>query len=173
MAKPIVKLVDVEVMEERILLLAEETVEELHRFGQSVLSEAQQRGAALDAKLIAILGWSSAVLAFLLFSSSGSKWVSAAAMIASAAAVLLSFLGLRSRMYCAPSEVDWFREELLDHPSRLKRHHVISMLTAHQSETSRSLSKMSFLARAEVALVSAAALVILQLLAGFLSVLGG
>ena len=53
---------------ERLLLANpyQELTEELFSFGQLLLDEIQQRTAQLDTKLISLLGWTAAILAFLL-----------------------------------------------------------------------------------------------------------
>ena len=113
MADQLVQTVDVAEVEFRLPSLADDSVEELYRFGTLMVSSAQLRTARLDAKLTGILGWSSAALAFLLVGGSalrphGSALVVLLLPIAiTTTSVIAAYFGLESRLWPTPSERDW------------------------------------------------------------------
>lgn len=131
---------------ERLLLANkyEELTEELFSFGQLLLDEVQQRTAQLDTKLISLLGWTAAILAFLLVGDA--SWVESAhkpgiattivmllATLSSLGAVACSFLGVKTAMFQFSSEKDWFETSLFNDVLTLKKFHLISMLETHQA----------------------------------------
>lgn len=148
--------VDIEDIETQMASgIPNETLEELYRFEELMLTEGQQRTTQLDFKLTSILGWSSAALAFLLLSGQAqnvnilvrTRTVAATAIIFIAAAI--ASWALKTIMYSAPSEEDWFRSDLFDESQRLKKYHVVSMLTAHQCGLKANAQKARRLRRAE------------------------
>lgn len=116
-----------------------ETVDQLYDFGKLLLDQARTLRSSYDSKLTSCLGWSSALLAFVLIGGGGkTPTLAGAAIIAGAVAALASLFsaafGLASRAgWKFPSEKDWFAEEYLAWPQQLKIHHIIAMLEAHQS----------------------------------------
>src|ERR1017187_9862737 len=112
MAKQILRFADIDDIENRLIALSDGTIEELYRFGGLMVSEVQQRASDLDSKLTGILGWSVATLAFLLFDGKISGlhgFGKVPVFIATATAltsVIVSFLGLKTTMWPAPSEQD-------------------------------------------------------------------
>jgi len=134
--------VDIDTIELRIFdpATSEGTVEELYRFGLALFSEGLHRSSELDRKLTTVLGWAGATLAFLLLNHSKAQQFGAPgkvalliATLAAFAALLLAAFALKTRLWPAPSEKDWFKAELWDDPSRMKRYHVISLLLVHQT----------------------------------------
>jgi len=133
---------------ERLLLANEyqELTEELFSFGQLLLDEIQQRTAQLDTKLISLLGWTAAILAFLLVGDA--SWLESAyktglvttifmllATLSSLGAVICSFLGVKTTVWQFPSERDWFQTSLFDDVLAMKKYHLISMLETHQAHS--------------------------------------
>lgn len=116
----IFRLVDVDSIELQLSSpdTPESTVEEFYRFGTLLFSEIQQRGSEVDRKLTNMTGWSLATLGFVLLDRHRSHLgklgtgVLATAGILSFACVLIAAFALRTRMWQAPSEKDWFRAEL-------------------------------------------------------------
>jgi hypothetical protein len=168
-ADQIIHPVEVSDIESRLPSLARESVEELYSFGALMVSSAQQRAIRLDTKLTGILNWSSAMLAFVLIDASvshqhgGSLAVSALAMIAAIASVACSYVGLKSKVWPAPSERDWFQERLLDKPDMLRRYHVVSMLNVHQSQSHGNSHRAATLRWAELCLALSAITTFLML----------
>ena len=158
--RQIVRLVDIETIELRLAnpKTQDGTVEELYRFGSLVFSEIQQRGAELDRKLTNFLGWSLATLAFFLINlSKYQSWgfdriVVTAASILSFSCVALAAFALKTKIWPAPSEGDWFKDELWDEPSMMKRYHVVSILATHQGYATKVKAKADCLAWIEVLL---------------------
>jgi hypothetical protein len=154
-AGQIIRPVDVSQIESLLPSLNDESVEELYRFGNLMVSTTQQRALRLDSKLTGILNWSSAMLAFVLIDANvshvhgSSMVVSMAAMIGAIAAVACSYFGLKSRLWPMPSERDWFQSASLEKPGMLRRFHVVSMLNVHQSQSDGNARRATMLTRAE------------------------
>jgi hypothetical protein len=118
----------------------DEVVDELYKLGGILFSECLGRGADIDRKLTSMLGWSIAALASLLLKQSKSdhpvgtleQLVLGIAAAAAFLALLIAALALKTTIWPAPSERDWFKEGLLRDVQRLKRYHVISLLVTHQ-----------------------------------------
>jgi len=132
---------------ERLLLAKryEDLTEELFSFGQLLLDEIQQRTAQLDTKLISLLGWTAAILAFLLVGDA--SWLESAktgpastitmllATLSSLGAVVCSFIGVKTTVWQFSSERDWFKTSLFDEVLNMKKYHLISMLETHQAHS--------------------------------------
>jgi hypothetical protein len=155
------------------LLLAnkyEELTEELFSFGQLLLDEVQQRTAQLDTKLVSLLGWNAAILAFLLVGDA--SWAGSAqktsiattimmllATLSSLGAVACSFLGVKTAVFQFSSEKDWFQTSLFNDVLKLKKFHLISMLETHQSHSRLNERKGQRAHQAEWLLAASAILV--------------
>lgn len=177
MAESGVKTVDPKEIER--LLLAnpyQELTEELFSFGQLLLDEIQQRTAQLDTKLISLLGWTAAILAFLLVGDA--SWLESVykiglattimmllATLSSLGAVVCSFLGVKTTVWQFPSEKDWFRSSLFDNVLAMKKYHLISMLETHQAHSRVNARKGQRAHEAEWLLAVSAVLVGLTTLA--------
>jgi hypothetical protein len=140
-------------------IVSDSTIEELYRFGALMFAEIQQRGSETDRKLANLLGWSIASLGFVVLKYSqmaankSQHAVLIMAMVLSLACVVIGGLALLSKMWQAPSEDDWFKEELWDSPSMLRRYHVVSMLSVHQTNARRVAKKADCLGYIEVLIV--------------------
>jgi hypothetical protein len=170
----ILHLVDVAGIKKRLELSGtpEETVEEFYRFGTLLFSELQQRGAEVVRKLTNTLGWSIAVLGFLLLDQQsrigrmgryGLIGLAVAITLAIACAVAAAIAG-KSRMWRAPSEADWFCSEIWDDPKTLKCHHIISMLETHQDQAGKIKIKAEFLRFIEIGLLLTGAAIVCSLI---------
>ena len=151
--------VDVETIELRIFNrdTPEATIEEFYRFGQILFTECLQRGSEVDRKLTSALGWSTASLAFLLLNRAKFGQFGAVGMIglivatiSAIACVAISSVALKSRIWPAPSESDWFKEDLWQDSTKLKRFHVVSLLFSHQEHLKRIKGKADCLWWAEL-----------------------
>jgi hypothetical protein len=156
--------INTEKAEAEIMGLDDSAVEYLYQFGSMMVGDAGQWTSHLDSKLTAIFGWSSGVLAFLVVGTKaqGSLMHVSAMILAVAltlAAVILAALGLKTDEWPSPSEEDWFREGILEHPGHLRRYHVISMLETHQYHLRKNGRKAKLLRYAEKALVAGAIVV--------------
>ena len=156
--------INTEKAEADIMGLDDSAVEYLYQFGSMMLGDAGQWTSHLDSKLTAIFGWSSGVLAFLVVGTKaqGTPLAVGAMIVAVAltlAAVILAALGLKTDEWPSPSEEDWFREGILEHPGHLRRYHVISMLETHQYHLRKNGSKARLLRRAERVLIAGAVVV--------------
>jgi hypothetical protein len=134
----------------------DDTVDEFYRFGTVLFSEIQQRGAEVDRKLTNVLGWSIATLAFLLMNRN--RYIDWTKLVVTGAAamaficVILSAFALKTRMWPAPSENDWFRRELWAEPAMLRRYHVVSLLSTHQTHVKNVKLKADCLGWLEILL---------------------
>lgn len=172
MASPqILHLVEIQTVEQRLSdpLTPPETIEELYRFGQLLFTELQQRSSETDKKPTSVFGWSVATLGFLLISKNrfaGREYEALAANAASVFSFLsaaLSAFAIKTRMWRAPSENDWFQKDLWTHADRLKRYHLVSLLETHQAQIQGVQRKAELLGFSEIFL-AITALVILGLL---------
>ncbi len=163
MASPqVLRFVDIDSIENRLAKAEtpDATVEEFYRFGTLLLSEIQQRGSEMDRKLTNALGWSIATLAFLLLNKLRFAQVGSYARSAVIIAAVLSFgcatvaaLAVKTRMWRSPSEADWFKNELWDDPSTMKRYHVVSILATHQAQARNIKIKAECLGIIEILLL--------------------
>lgn len=140
-----------------------EVVDQLYDFGKLLLDQIRGLRNSYESKLSSCLGWGTATLAILL--SGLAKWLSqdVAGILASAGAlfaflsVAVAIVGLKSfGGWKWPSEKDWFQPEYLRWAAHLKRHHLVSMLEAHQSYSLRTQRKGYALMIAEYLLAASA-----------------
>lgn len=157
---------------ERLLMANtyQELAEELFSFGQMLLDEVQQRTAQLDTKLISLLGWTAAILAFLLVGDG--SWLESTqkiglassitmilATLSSLGAVVCSFLGVKTQVFQFSSEKDWFKTSLFDDVLKMKKYHLVSMLETHQAHSQLNQRKGRRAHQAEWLLAASATLV--------------
>lgn len=174
MASPqLLQFVEIASIKDRLELpgTPEETVDEFYRFGTLLFAEIQQRGSEVDRKLNNALGWSIATLAFLLLNQP--RFVHAenyvriaeiAASVTSFGCAVLAAFAVKTRMWRAPSEVDWFQNELWNDPATMKRYHILSMLATHQAQAENVKAKAGFLGFIEIFLSIAGVAVFTALL---------
>lgn len=148
----------------------DDVVDQFYKFGTILFSECLSRAADVDRKLTSMLGWSIAALASILLKQSKPEQLGMTdhivIVIAAAAAFLslvLAALGLKTTVWPAPSEEDWFRNGLWGDVQKLKRYHVISMLLTHQEHVRRITRKANLLGCVEL-MLSLAALSIFALI---------
>jgi len=141
----------------------DDVVDEFYKFGSILFSECLQRGSELDRKLTSMLGWSIAALASILLKHSKSEQLGALQgiflVIGAAAAVLSTLLAafaLKTTVWPAPSEEDWFREGLWEDVQKLKRYHVTSLLVAYHGYAKPIARKATCLGYVELLLLLAA-----------------
>jgi hypothetical protein len=79
-----------------------------------------------------------------------------AAAVLSFACVVLAALALKTKMLPAPSERDWFKEELWTDPVLMRRYHIVSILSAHQAHIINVGRKANYLAWIELFLPASA-----------------
>ena len=166
----IIKLIDIESMEFEIYgaSMCKATVDELYEFGKIMFSESQTRSSQLDSKLVTMLGWSGATLTFLLLNHAAhdGSWKEYLVWAAATAAIVAVGIAaaLRTRMWAAPSEADWFKQGLMDQPEKLRRYHVISLLLAHQETIKTVARKAHYIRWGEGCLAASSVVVFLVLL---------
>jgi len=163
MASPqVLRLVEVESIHARLSEpgTPEDSVDEFYRFGALLFSEVQQRGSEIDRKLTNLLGWSIATLAFLLLNHSRFGPIGTYSWIAMVTASVFSFgcisvaaFAVKTRMWRAPSEADWFQQDLWADASTLKRYHLISLLATHQAQVKNVKTKAECLWIIEIFLI--------------------
>jgi hypothetical protein len=169
MASPqVLRLVDVGNIKDRLSMSGtpEDTVEAFYRFGTLLFSEIQQRGSEVDRKLTNALGWSIATLALLLnqyrsehFGSYA--WIAVvAAAIFSLGCALIALFAVRTRMWRAPSEKEWFNENLWGDPVTLKRYHILQILATHQTQAQNIKTKADCLGIIEIFLPISGAIIL-------------
>ena len=154
--------------EQRLAEADPRVMDSLEQFGTLMLEELRERTYGLESKAMSTLGWSAALLVFLLFpfgeGASGPlatlpRAVRLTAAAAALVAIVFAYLALRLTRWGWPSEHDWFREDLLSDPDALRRHHVQSMLATYRENRQRTQRKVRYAKIAELCLVIAALLV--------------
>ena len=148
--------VNIDTIESRIFSggIKHATVDQFYEFGVFLGEEIRERIAHLDSKLANILGWSGAILAFLLFDArtppaGATRVLLVLAATAAICAFALSAAAVKTKMYPSPSESDWFKSELWDEPGNLRKFHTACLLTYHQQNAILLAPKATRLRRAE------------------------
>lgn len=118
-------------VEDRVYSYEETGVtDELLTFGQMLIQEVQQRSGQIDSKAAMVLGWSTAVLAFLLDRLPGVSVVLSLGLgmlggLCALFAAILAYRALRARQgWKYPSDADWFEKSALVSGDELKRFHI-------------------------------------------------
>ena len=155
-------------IEQRLAEADPRVIESLQEFGALMLEELRDRTYGLESKAMGTLGWSAALLVFLLFPFGGGtggplttlpKVVRLTAATAATTAIVFAYLALRLTKWAWPGEHDWFREDLLSDPGALRRHHLQAMLATYRDNRRRNQQKVRRAKIAELCLVIAAILV--------------
>jgi hypothetical protein len=102
--------------------------DQLYAFGAIALGEIQERTGRINSQSATVLGWATAILAFLFAgisrsSGSGLGFVLCSAILA-LAAVICSFNALRTRPNWGASDQSWIHQTALVNEDELKRYHV-------------------------------------------------
>jgi hypothetical protein len=128
-----------------------QVTDELYSFGQMLLTEVQQRAGQIDSKATTILGWATAILAFLftqLDKTGGAVDLGFGSAVAglTSVAVISSYCALRAREgWRWPSDRDWFQKAALCKGDELKRFHLRSIHDARRSQRDLTERKARFL----------------------------
>jgi hypothetical protein len=134
----------------------------LFEFGQMKMEGARDHTDAIDSKAVAIVGWSSAMVAFLvsILMDGPQSWVwvhtaatvvACAALVSAAVAVWLAWSAHAPRQWRSPSTRDWFERDYFDDVSTLRTFHVVQMLKSVQSTDAQNDQKGTALWRAQLA----------------------
>lgn len=154
---------------------SEEVADELSKFGEMLLSEIQERVSGLDSKATTIIGFSAAILAFLIHQSG--QWdnapkleslgVLSVALLAGAASAF-AFLALKgSRNWKWFSERNWFpAPEAKAGTDQLKRYYVRAMHRVERANNRIANEKAHDVVAAQVLLALAAMVLALILAVG-------
>ena len=129
----------------------------------------QSRSSETDRKLTSVFGWSIASLAFLVSAYTKTPVENAKIAIATAAlfslvSVIVTGFAIKTRMWRAPSEDDWFKEELWNDSRMMRCYHIVSMLHVHQVQIKHIKTKAECLGLAEICLSVAAVIAFLVLI---------
>jgi hypothetical protein len=161
--------------------------DQLYAFGSILLAEIQDRTKEIDGKAVMVLGWSLAVLAFLLTQTNNlggivaTVFAAISATLALAAAVCAYMARATLSVWAWPSDKVWFQAKVLQlqlgAADELKRFHIRSMHATRQAQLALTERKGKWLSRSETPLVlsavalGAAVLSKLFISAGFQTVL--
>ncbi|HLW71892.1 MAG TPA: hypothetical protein VKS22_14855 [Candidatus Binataceae bacterium] len=148
-----------------------------HPSAKLLMAEVQQRSSQIDSKAAMILGWSTAVLAFLLnplrgggVSATLSLGLSVAGGLCALFAALQGYRALRARQdWECPSDADWFEKSALINGDELKRFHIRCWHGVRKSQNSLAEQKGTLLLSGQRLLLSAAAFLAAGLVARVLS----
>lgn len=164
-AKGVQHSVDPEMIATKLIAVqTPDLLDALEKFGGLMIGEVQQRYGLLDAKALTVLGFTSAMFAFLLFGRP--DWLTATdslergllggAVIVAISGVGFAFAALRIQRIPWPSEQDWFCEKLFGSPYDLRCYHLRSLLLAHHACDRANQTKAWALLRAQLLLAAAA-----------------
>ena len=151
--------------------------DELLAFGQMLVEEVQQRVGQIDSKAAMVLGWSTAVLAFLLdrlrdVSVVWSLGLSLVGGLCALFAAILAYRALRARQgWKYPSDADWFQKSALVSGDELKRFHIRCWHEIRKSQNALVEQKGKLLLSSQWLLVIAAAFLAAALVAQVLTLL--
>jgi hypothetical protein len=153
----------------------EQVTDELYKLGEMLLSEIQERVSGLDSKATTIIGFSGAILAFLIHQSAQSIATSTLELIGTILVALLAgvastfaFLALKgARNWKWFSERNWFpAPETKAGTDQLKRYYVRAMHRVEQANNRIANDKADNVVRAQVFLALAAIILALILALG-------
>jgi hypothetical protein len=140
--------------------------DELYSFGQILLGEANDWAKQIDSKATGVLGWATAILAFLftqLTRTSGVVNLSlgVASGLFSLLAVRRAYKALQARKgWLWPSDRDWFEETAFGSADELKRFHIRALHQTRRARMEIDQLKSNQLWRAEQWLAVAAVLLV-------------
>jgi hypothetical protein len=150
--------------------------------GQQLLQEVMDRSSQIDSKGISVLGWSAAVLVFLLVHASkiyrsGSLFLQVLGTIAMALAYFAALSGMlasRKRQFRGISDEIWFPdpEQMVD-LEHLRQHYLAELHESRGSWDRICKGKADWLGLGQYCLAFAAFLVVLMLLYGQVELLAG
>ena len=152
-----------------------EVSDELLSFGQTLLDEANDWAKQIDSKATGVLGWATAIVAFLftqLTKTNGMVNLSLGVASGSFAmlAVRRAYKALQARKgWLWPSDRDWFEETAFGSADELKRFHIRSLHQTRRARMEIDQLKSNHLWRAEKWLVVAAVLLVAGIVVQLLS----
>ncbi len=151
-----------EEVQELVYSYEEEGVtDELASFGQMLMAEVQQRSSQIDSKAAMVLGWSTAVLAFLLdppHSVTLSLGFIVLGALCALFAAIQAYRALRARYaWECPSDADWFEKSALVNGDELKRFHIRCWHGVRKSQNALAEQKGRLLLSSQRLLLFAAA----------------
>jgi hypothetical protein len=144
----------------------EKITDELYSFGEMLLSETDDRAKQIDSKATSVLGWATAILAFLftqLIQANGiiNLFLGVSSGLFSLLAVRRSYKALQARKgWLWPSDRDWFEETAFASADELKRFHIRSLHEVRSKRMEITELKSNHLWRAEKWLAFAAVLLV-------------
>jgi hypothetical protein len=146
----------------------------LYDFGKLLLTDSDRRSARINSQSVTILGWSTAVLAFLIgfgrhFPPSRTPYLVLLGGVFCLMAVALAFFAIQTRQEWAwPSDKAWIHRTALNTEDALRRHHVRVMHTIKRQRQAVVDRKSWFLFLAEVSLTLAALALFVGLMCSWL-----
>jgi hypothetical protein len=154
---------------------SEQVTDELYKLGEMLLSEIQERVSGLDSKATTIIGFSGAILAFLVHQSAQPATVSTLELVGIILVALLAgtasafaFLALKgARNWKWFSERNWFpAPEAKAGTDQLKRYYVRAMHRVERANNRIANKKADNVVKAQVLLALAAIVLALILASG-------
>ena len=146
----------------------------LEQYSGPMLQEMSDRLSMIESKAISVLGWSTALLAFMLLRPAGGQHSAAVSVLtglavpAAMVAVVAAALAVKSRKFEWPSVHHWFCGELFSTPLRLRALHIVELLASYNNHCDVAGIKAYWLVISQWALTAAALIVAV---AAFLRVL--
>lgn len=120
----------------------DETIDALDQFGSLMMEEVLGRVAVIESKSISLLGWSTALLGFLLLDDLNSTdslilhpavpYLLGTAIFCALLSLAAAFVGCYAREWAWPGVKHWFCERVFSKPRSLRVVHLKALLESHQ-----------------------------------------
>lgn len=127
--------------------------DELYGMGKLLMEECSARVERLDSKSSTIAGYSGAIIGlivstFPIWTSAADKWAIALVALGSLVGLIGGAIALWSswpKTFLLPSDSDWFEEDGLKDPDRLKRYYISSLhisIASHEQVNAKKVCKI-------------------------------
>lgn len=148
----------------------EKVLSALEQFSGPMVDELFSRIATIESKAINVIGWSSALLGFLMLrpavTTHEGRVIIGLAAVALVVAIVAGFMAAKARRWQWPTTRQWFCVEEFDRPHALRVQHLMALLRAYQGHTITNRDQASALKYAQWAILGAGLIVAFALLSG-------
>ena len=157
-----------------------DVIDHLYSFGLMLTAEIGQRSDRIESKANLVVGWSTAILAFLVTqlgkltaSRHALQLIAIGIALLAMSALWCAFLALKSRSdWIWPSDKDWFCESEVGSSERIKKFHLQCLHGVRQTHQRITQKKGRMLRYSEWFLLTAALLLTLEVVLSLASSLG-
>ncbi len=136
---------------------SKEVTDQLYDMGKILLDECMQRVDRLDSKAVAIAGYTGAIIAlmvstFSIWTAGIDRWAVCFVGLGCLVGVVGGAMALAStwpQKFDLPSDSDWFEEDGLANPDKLKRYYISSMHLSIGSHEAVNAKKVAMIKRSQ------------------------